>query len=219
MTGAALHAYVVRRLAENDVTVHADRADELYDYITEGRDELVQAFVLAAPVVVRSAVTLEEDGSDDRVWSFPAATADPLRIISVHPVNYPGRRLQPAANLNEDNGEYVWDSVRDLRLADGIEPTGGVQVHAVLQGADIDVDTAEADIGLPTPCHRAIGKYAVVLALTANEKSDARGAMGLYSRELDKLERIYGEFDEAGGAALREVLLAGLADSVGENIY
>jgi hypothetical protein len=118
-----------------------------------------------------------------------------------------GEPFDPSATLDQDAGDYEWLNVRQLRLSDNADPGTGVQVIYVPAGVDIVVGTAEAAVGLPTTCHRAIGKYAAVLALTADEESDAKNAMGLFERELERLERMYGDYDMSGGFSLRAALM------------
>lgn len=218
MTGAELLIYVKRRLGEDGLTVEAGYDDELYDYITEGRDWLVQDLALSAPVTVRQLVTLEEDGTDDRLWNFPSGTKDPLRSLVVRAVNT-REPLTPAGTLDVDNGDYEWITPRQLRLAESVNPPGGVEGYFILQRAAIGAATTEDAVGLIVPFHRAIGKAAVVLALTADEESDARNAMGLLQRELDSLARIYGEYDARGGLALREALMQGIGQHLGDTLY
>lgn len=217
MTGAELLTYVTRRLAENGLTVPAERAAELYDYITEGRDVLLQAFAVAAPVVVRSYVTLEQVG-DTQVWQFPAATLDPYRVTHVYD-NDGGATLTPAATLNQDGGEYRWRSIRELELAECVELEGAPEVECVLAGSAIDADTTAAEIGLPVTCHRAIGKLAAVLALTADEESDAGVAGRLFEAELQRLETIYGDYDTGSGTSLRQALMASVGATHFDSLY
>ena len=217
MTGAQLAAYVQRRLAEYGLDVEASRTAEIYDAITEGRDMVIQALALAAPLVVQQLVTLEVDAVDDRLYSLPAATPDPLRVVEVRPVET-GIPLELSQTLNSDGADYVWVSPRELRLADHAAAPGGLEGLFVLHAPDVDAATAEADIGAPTPTHRAIGKAAAVLLLSANEESDARLAMGLLQRELDALERIYGEYDMGTGSSLRAAMLASYGEIYGDMI-
>lgn len=217
MTGAELLTYVQRRLAEAGLDVPAERTAELYDYITEGRDTLLQAFALTAPVVVKAVVTLEQVGAT-QVWQFPAATKDPYRVLQVYD-SETLEPLDPSAKLDNDAGHYAWVTLRSLRLAQDVALEGAPAVDAVLHGGAIVAGTAEAAIGLPTTCHRAIGKLAAVLALTADEESDARTAAGLFQREIDQLERIYGDYDANGGLALRHALMAAIGAAHGDTLY
>jgi hypothetical protein len=218
MTGAQLLAYVKRRLAEANVTVEAGRDDELYDAITEGRDELLQALALCAPIVGKTTVTLEVDGSDDRLYAFPAATADALRVLELLEATT-REPFTPAAQLDQDNGDYEWVTPRQIRLSDNADPGDGILAIIIAHPGDIGAGTTQAQIGLPTPCHRAIGKFAAILALTADEESDASIAMALYQRELEKLEKLYGDYDANGGLALREALMATIGSLHGDSLY
>jgi hypothetical protein len=218
MTGVQLLAYVKRRLAESNLTVEADRDLELYDAISEGRDELLQALALAAPIVGKTTIVLEVDPADDRLYSFPAATADALRVIEFREATT-REPFTPAAQLDQDNGDYEWVTPRQIRLSQGADPGDGIEATIIPHPAEITEDSTAAEIGLPTPCHRAIGKYAAVLALTADEESDAQVAMALYQRELEKLERLYGDYDMNGGLALREALMRTIGSLEGDSIY
>jgi hypothetical protein len=218
MTGAQLLTYVKRRLAENGLTVPAERDAELLDLITEGRDALLVAFALCAPVVVRQTITLETDGANDRLRNFPAATKDPFRVLAVKDAST-GEELTPSASLNNDSGQYAWNNIRQLRLNEDVQPEGAVEIDVVLAGVDIVSGTAEAAIGLPTTCHRAIGKMAAVLAMTADEQSDASNAKRLFSSELERLEALYGDYDQSSGQALGPALMAAIGQHYGDTLY
>jgi hypothetical protein len=215
----ALH-YVQRRLAEFGLAVESERETELYDYLTEGRDELIKVFAEAAPIVVRQTVSLEPDAADTRLFNFPAATKDPYRVIRVYDSGT-GESLTPSDQLNFDGGHYTWDSLRALRLGDFVSPTGTIRVEAVLDASPITAATTDtaADWGLPTTCHRAACKWAAVLALTADEESDATAAMGLFQREITHLENLYGAYDSAGGLALREAFMRSIGEQFGDTLY
>jgi len=218
MTGVQLLAYVKRRLAENGLTVPAERDAELYDLLSEGRDALLVAFALCAPVVVKSTITLETDGSNDRLRTFPAATKDPFRVLAVKESST-GEELTPSASLNNDAGQYVWNTIRQLKLADDVEPEGNVEVDLVVHTGDITAATTEPQVGLPTTCHRAIGKMAAVLAMTADEQSDASNAKRLFSSELERLEALYGDYDQSSGQALGPALMAAIGQHYGDTLY
>lgn len=218
MTGAEFLTYMKRRLAENGVAASAERDAELLDYATEGRDAVLLAFAEAAPIVVKSFVTLEVDGADDRLYALPAATRDPLRVLLLRDTGCRGRELSPSSQIDEDSGEYVWRTIRQVQLAECVALVGALEGEFVLHRAAITAATAEADIGLPTTCHRAAAKFAVVLALTADEESDASVAIGLFQRELDALEKLYGEYDANGGLALRHALMKSLGAEFGDTL-
>lgn len=221
MTGAQLLTYLKRRLAEQGLTLEADRVDELYDYLTEGRDALLQSFALAAPIVVQAApIALEQPDpvNDPRLWQLPAATKDLYKVLVVREVESK-ELFSPAGSIEQDAGDYEWVTLRSLRLSESSDPGSGIEVIVVPSKADIVAGTAEVDVGLPTTCHRAIGKFAAVLALTADEESDATNAVGLFSKEVDQLERIYGEYDAMGGAALRSIFMANIGALAGDSIY
>jgi hypothetical protein len=221
VNGLALQTYVLRRLAEEGLALEANRTNELYDYITEGRDELLASFALAAPIVVQSApiALVQVDAiNDPRLWKIPDLTKDLLRVITVRETESK-ERFSPSGGIEQDAGDYEWVTTRQLRFSESADPGSGIEIIVVPHQADITAATTEALIGLPTPCHRAIGKYAAVLALTADEESDATNALGLFSRELDRLERIYGDFDAMGGAALRSIFMESIGQLSGDTIY
>lgn len=221
MNGAQLNTYVLRRLAEQGLNLEADRVNELYDYITEGRDELLAAFSLAAPIVVQSpAVAMEQPDPVNlpNVWRIPVANRDPFRVIVIREKEN-GEPFSPSGTLNQDGGDYEWQSLRQIKLSDDTDPGQGPEIIYVPHAIDITAATTEPNIGMPTTCHRAIGKFAAVLALTADEESDATNAMGLFSRELERLERIYGDFDAMGGAGLRSIFMQSIGQWLGESTY
>ena len=209
MTGAQLIAYVKRRLGISNLAAieqggpFGDTAIE--DALSEGRDALLQLFADLAPLVVQALVTLEAQ-ADGRTYLLPAATKDPYRVLGVR-AKTTLELLEPANELDQDNGEYEWRDTRTLYLAEHVNPPGGLEAFLVVHRAEIDSTTAEADIGLPTTCHRALGKYAAWLILTADEKSDATQAERALAKELARLESIYSDYDADAGLALREALL------------
>jgi hypothetical protein len=215
MTGAQLLTYVKRRLAENGLTLEADRADELYDYITDGRDDVLEELTLDAPDAVKETITLQVVTTDPPVWKIPDATKDLMGILELRDAGT-GFPLTPSSSLNNDGGHYRLNSPRRVQLADDAILTGSLEADVVTSKAAIAAGTAEADIGLPVPCHRAIGLCAAVLALTADEESDARTAIALYSRRLDRLKKLYGNFDRNSGLALREAFMASEGDLHGD---
>jgi hypothetical protein len=215
VTGAQFLTYMKRRLAEQGLTVDAERDNELLDYATEGRDGILQVFAEAAPVVVKQIVSF--DPPVGVLYSLPAGTKDPYRALCVRDAGT-GRELDPSSSIQNDAGEYVWRTLRQLQLADWVSLEGALEAEMVLHAGAIDSATAEAAIGLPTTCHRAAAKLGVVLALTADEQSDATNAMGLFQREMEILERLYGEYDGNGGLALRNALMKSLGTAYGDSL-
>jgi hypothetical protein len=156
--------------------------------------------------------------NDPLLYKIPDATKDLLRVITVREKTSK-ELFTPSGKLEQDAGDYEWVTTRQLRLSESSDPGDGIEVIAIAHMADIAAGTAEADVGLPTPCHRAIGKYAAVLALTADEESDATNAMGLFQRELDRLERMYEGFDAMGGTSLRALFMESIGQLSGDTIY
>lgn len=218
MTGVQLLQYLQRRLAETNLALEADRVNELYDYLTEGRNELLQAFSLAAPVVVRQVVTMTVDLVDTRQWNLPVGTPDPYRVLLLRELTT-GEPFDPSQTLDVDNGDYEWLNLRSIRLSADADPGDGVVAVYVPSATDITAATTEAQVGLPTTCHRAIGKFAAVLALTADEESDAKNAMALFEREMDKLERMYSDYDMSGGFSLRAAIMESTGSLNRGNLY
>jgi len=214
MDGAALLAYTQRRLAEFGLAVNAGRAATLYDAITEGRDEVQARLALIAPDLFGSDVTLEVLDADENTWKIPDDTADAVRTAGLYltATGYESVLLVPSAQLNVDAGDYVFRDPRTVQLRDGLSVTGAAGGALVLrcipQGGDIDGDTTEAEVGLPVPCHRAIGQYAAIVVLTADEESDAAVAERMFERTMQRLEEQYGSYDVNDGMKLRHAILA-----------
>jgi hypothetical protein len=213
MDGAALLTFLKRRLAESGLSLEADRDAELLDYLTQGRDDVLAELADEAPLAVRTTVTLDDAAAP--VYTLPAGTPDPYRLLELRD-SATGESLEPSVTLNQDAGHYRVDTPRTIRLADAVSLSGQLEGDYVLAGAPIDADTAEADIGLPTTCHRAIGLAAAVFALTADEESDATVAAGLYQREITRLKSLYGNFDFNDGLKLRHGMLATEGDLHGD---
>lgn len=213
MTGAEFLTYMKRRLAENGVAADAERDLELLDYATEGRDGLLQALAEAAPLVVKQIITFDPPAG--ALYSLPAASKDPYRCLCLRD-SATGRELEPAASIDNDSGEYVWRTIRQVQLRADASLEGNLEGEFILHAGPITAATAEAAIGLPTTCHRAAAKLGVVLALTADEESDASVAAGLFQREIDALEKIYGQYDDNGGMALRHALMQSLGAGYGD---
>jgi hypothetical protein len=222
VNGAELLAYVKRRLRLEGVTIEAQGAEEntLFDYLTEGRDTLLQVFAKRAPVLVQELVALQVDPADSRLYNFPAATTDPLACISLRSVTT-REPLIPSAEtmLDTDAGEYEWLSPRQVRLAEHVDPPGGLEGFFVLTKPAITAVTTEAGVGLPVPTHRCLGKYAALLHLTADEESDAANAEKLFTQELDRLIKLYAQFDRHGGEALRQAFLSAYGDWMADSLY
>lgn len=207
MDGVAALTYLNRRLAEAGLDVGEERTAELYDAITEGRDEVLTTLALVAPdLFATKTVALEVDVDDTSVRDIPDAEPDPVRVVSVRAST--GRDLVPSLSPDFDSGEYVWISPRSIKVVRGF--AGDITVRYVPAGGEIDETTADtaAAWSLPRNCHRAAVKQAAVIALTADEESDARIAMALYTREIERLERLYGDYDTNQGAGLRVGSLA-----------
>jgi hypothetical protein len=220
MIGTELLTYLQRRLAENGLTLETGRTDTQYDALTEGRDDVKMELALVAPSLFVTRVTLEVADATLNTFRIPAASKDPLRTdgVFLRCSNEERILLTPAAQLNRDDGDYVFTSPRIVQFKTGLTlPTGGsYQLDAVLHDAAITAATTEAQVGLPTPCHRAIAKRGAVLMLTSDEESDATNAEKDYGRELEKLTQLYGSYDTSDGMKLRHALMASVAAEYGE---
>ncbi len=216
MTGAQLVAFVKQRLGIAGLTL-----DERYstaaieDALTEARDEVIERLTLAAPIGVQSSVALDLDVADDRHYTIPTATTGPYRVLAVMETDT-GEVLTPSTALNQDGGHYAWTTPRDLYLADDVSPSGGLTVTLVATGAAITSASTEAQVGAPVTAHRALGHKAAVLCLMIDEQSDARGETLLYEQAMDRLERLYEQYDEQGASAMRTALLSNYGDLMGD---
>ncbi len=217
MTGALLATYVTRLLGEDSYAVPSSRSAQIYDAINDSRNLIRQSFIEAAPIVLKQFVTLVVNVGNNRLYDWPAATKDPFTALSVRSITNQ-EELSPAARINEDEGHYVWRNIKQLELADGIEPPGGLEVECVIDVADIDSSTTEANIGLPTGCHRLIGKGARMLLKEVPESAGGR-AEKAFMREVQALSTIYASYDANGGEALRHALMASYGRLVGDMLY
>lgn len=218
MTGARLAEFIKQRVGAagipderlNDVT-------ELYNYATWARNAIRRRLALDAPVAVRELLALEQDPADRSVFQFPAAAKDPLRVLLVREA---ATRQPLRPRLDERGlGRYEWVNTRKLRYAEDRSPSGGLEVYYVPVADPITQQTAEADMGLPVPCHEAIGFGAAVLWLTANEESDARSELELFRFEMDQLLELYAEFDPNEGMAVLDGMLVEYGEHFGDMLY
>jgi hypothetical protein len=217
--GEALLTFLKRRLAENGLTLGEAREGTLLDALTEGRDVVQGILALVAPELFASDLTLELDDADLNQYKFADEAADAVRTVGVF-LSCSGtlRMLTPSAQLNRDLGEYAWTSPRTLRLNRGISlgATDSLVVRVIPHGEPIEDDTPADEIGLPAPCHRAIGLQAAVAVLTIDEESDAAAAEKRFAREMERLEQLYGSYDVNDGMKLRHAMLASAADEFGD---
>jgi hypothetical protein len=222
VTGAELLTYMKRRLRLAGLTIGAGSEDEnaLMDAATEGRDTLRQIFAQRAPILVREFVTLEQDVGNASLFNFPAATKDPLKVLNLRPVTSRDTMIPSAEDLLDmDGGEYEWLSLRQVRVGENVAPSGGLEVAVVLFKDPITTATAEAAIGAPVPTHRAIGKYGALLYATADEDSDGTILEKQFLQEIDRLIKLYAQYDRNGGAGLRQAMLQAFGEWQGDTIY
>lgn len=221
MTGAALLTYMKRRLRLVGVNIPAAGEEEnaLMDYCTEGRDTLRQVFAQRAPVLVQEYLTLEVDVVDNRIYRLPVATLDPLKIVNVRGITMRDR-LTPSAQtmLDDDGGQYEVLNLRTIRIGEHANPVGGLEAQVVLAQAPITTATAEAAIGVPTTCHRAIGKYGALLYATADEDTDGSVLEKQFLQEVDRLIKLYAQYDNNAGEGLRQAMLAAYGEWHGDSL-
>lgn len=222
MTGAELLTYMKRRLRLVGVTIAPASEDEnaLMDAATEGRDTLRQIFAQRAPVLVREFVTLEQDVTTRELFNFPAATKDPLKVLNIRPITTRDSLIPSAEDgLDSDGGEYEWLSLRQVRLSEHTVPPGGLEISVVLFKDPLTTATAEAAVGVPVPCHRAIGKYGALLYATADEDTDGSILEKQFLQEVDRLIKLYAQYDRNGGAGLRQAMLQAFGEWQGDTLY
>jgi hypothetical protein len=208
VNGPELLAYLERRLRLEGVSLAATEMASLYDTLTDARDQLREIFSLRAPILVRELVTLGLAPGETRVYQLPAASSDPLRCFGLR-WSEDREPLSPSAEtlLDFDHGEYEWLNPRQVRLADWVSPRGNLEGLFAFPKGPITDGSQESDIGLLVPAHRAIGKLAAYLYLTADEEHDAANAEKIYQTELAQLLKLYGSYDRQAGEALRHAIL------------
>jgi hypothetical protein len=217
MTGEQLLRYLERRLGV-DTTPDDDLGpEELYDYLTEARDEVRRRLSMAAPRLQLVSVTLEA-GSGTREYVVPSDMRDPIAVEAVR-VLPSKRRLRPSASLDQDGGDYQWRDPRTLLIGEHVDIGQGVELEVTLDLGAINSQTAELAIGVPTWAHRAVGKLAALLAQSKDDRSDGRIALQLYEREMAQLEDRFATFDGQGGGELREAMLASYGEHHGDELY
>lgn len=215
MDGIELLETLERRLGLHAIVDERLTTPVLLDALTETRDKIVRVFAQGAPVVVRATVTLTQ-GTPDTDYSF-AADVVPLKVLEVRSVTG-AIPLRPSLSTN-DAGDYHFISPTTIRLSDGTSPPGGVEVVYIPAWRRIEQSTTEVNIGLPTPCHWAIIKGAVVEILSVDNESDIRLPLAQYQAEIMDLENMYGEFDALGGIAFREALMGSYGQWLGDTLY
>lgn len=215
MDGNDLLGTLERRLGLHAIVDERLTSPVLLDALTETRDKIVRVFAQGAPVVVRATVELTQ-GTPDTDYSF-AAGVTPLRVLQVRSVTG-SIPLRPSLSTN-DAGDYQFISPTTVRLSDGTQPPGGVEVVYIPAWPRIELTTTEANIGLPTSCHWAIIKGAVVEILAVDNESDIRLPLAQFQAEVMDLENMYGEFDALGGIAFREALMGSYGQWLGDVIY
>lgn len=222
MDGAALLTYMKRRLRLVGVTIAPASEDEnaLMDAATEGRDTLRQIFAQRAPILVREFVTLEQDVNNSALFNLPAATKDPLKVLNIRPVTTRDTMIPSAEDLlDTDGGEYEWLSLRQVRVGEHVAPPGGLEISVVLFKDAITTATAEAAIGVPVAAHRAVGKYGALLYATADEDTDGSILEKQFLQEVDRLIKLYAQYDRNGGAGLRQAMLQAFGEWQGDSLY
>lgn len=221
MNGAALLTYMKRRLRLVGVNIPAASEEEnaLMDYASEGRDTLLQVFGQRAPILVREFVTLEVDAVDTHIYRLPVATLDPLKILNLRGKDNRDR-FEPSAEtmLDSDGGNYELLDIRTVRIGEHVTPLGGLEGSYVLTKPALTTATTEAAIGTPAPTHRAIGKYGAMLYATADEDADGTIMEKQFLQEIDRLIKLYAQFDNNAGEGLRMAMLAAYGSWQGDSL-
>lgn len=222
MNGQALLTYMKRRLRLVGVNIPAASEEEnaLMDYATEGRDTLLEVFAQRAPILVREFVTLVVDPTDSHIYRLPVATKDPLKLLNLRGKDNRDR-FNPSADtmLDSDGGQYEVLDIRTVRIGEHVTPLGGLEAAIVLVKDAITTATAEAAIGVPIPTHRALGKYGALLYATADEDADGSILEKQYLQEIDRLIKLYAQFDNNAGEGLRQAMLAAYGEWQGDSLY
>lgn len=227
--GTDLLQRVKYRLAEaTGVSVEAGRDAELYNALTEARDDIRQRLAIDAPLAVQALpLVLEQDLTDPNIWNFPTAAPDYERIITVRPEPtgtqwYNMRRpLDPAVTLGFDGGQYEWLTPRSLKLNPRYRiqagASGGIEVIGVpFWTTAVTNATTASTIGLPQPTWQALTYLAAALALSADEETNPALAMGMAEKGIKRLESLYGDYDTASGMAAHHGLMASLQAQWGD---
>jgi hypothetical protein len=198
--------WVGRRIGIETLTEEQLEFNELLAYVNEGRDVVLLELAarMSRPSMFLSSVTLEEDGGNDRKYAVPTGTNTVLRWQEVRDVTY----KQPLIPFftHTDMGDYTVYADHVI-LNDNVAPPGGVEADIIEQPDPIVATTAEADIGVPTVAHSAVGMYAAYLALTVNEESDARNLMAQFNSRLDQIGLLLSRFHLDEGLSLRNQFL------------
>ena len=211
--GSDALAYLKRLLAIEGITQDNWDDPALYDFLSEGRDMVLQALSMAAPGVVRSVQTMTDNGDD----TFTLDT-DPYRVIQLR---HKTTRLPlvPSATIDQDTGDYEWTGPRDVQVAAGLTPTGGLEAVFIPAAAAIASGTAKNAWGIPQTCHRLACKGAALVALGTDEDLDPKNMTGLFQNELGKIEIIYSEFDANAGLSMREAFLDMYGEWMADSTY
>lgn len=206
MTGAELKLYLERRLREEDAVFEGGRPEQLYDALTDARDLVLQEIAEQAPILVRALVSLEAD-ADGRTYTLPEETLDPYQWLFVRRA---GDLEEDYARLREGlSGHYEQTTLREIRIRRGLTITDDLEAYIVPMAVDIDEETEEAEIGVPTTFHRVVGKLAAVLIHTQGEEDSANRAMALFQKEIDRLMGLSNNLNRSAGYGLRDAFAGG----------
>lgn len=218
MTGADALNYILRRLALEGLRDPETDDPELYELLTDGRDQVAMELGLAAPGLIKLEVALDVQ-VDDRLYNFPAGVGA-IRVLELRSTDTKVP-LTPMAS-HDDLGEYEWvQQDSQIRLATGVEIPGGVTMVYVPNASPIDEDTADttAAWGIPQIAHRTAAMYAVWQALITNEESDGRNAATTFAQSLERLGRTMSEYDANQGLAGRQAFLSAFGQQHADVIY
>jgi hypothetical protein len=178
-------------------------------YLIAARNHLIRRLAIAAPLAVIEYVPMEPTPGTTNRWRGTLGAGREAVYLGVPREVTSGQRLRRAANLNFDNGQYVWRSRStsaqnwELQVPDGYTPAGGLEVAAVV----VDAVMTDPVTNPPAPSHDVL---TLLAAAAVAESGDGGGNGSLRRRAEDELERIetlYSQIDEAQGTELREELL------------
>jgi len=217
------------RLAEaTGVSVETGREAELYNALTEARDDIRQRLAIDAPLAVQALpLVLEQDLTDPNIWSWPSAAPDYERVITVRPQpssyrwEHQRRPLDPAVTLGFDGGQYEWLTPRSLRLNPRYRipagATGGIEVIGVpFWTTAVTSATTAATVGLPQPTWQSLTYMAAALVLSADEETNPAMALGMAEKGIKRLESLYGDYDTASGMAAHHGFMASVQAQWGD---
>ena len=181
--GAELLDDLKQRLALNGLVDETLTDAVLYGLLKKGRNKVRQDLATAVPARLKETVALTT--TDSVTHALPTHRSTPLRLLEVRDQGNERGRLT-ASTRPKDGGQYERTSPRTFRLRSGVTVSAGLEVVAVFPvTATITAATTDEELGVPPEAYDAVVHWAAVLALTADEETNAdnertlfEGAMG-----------------------------------------